>query len=162
MEVLKQIKSGASSLVETLEEGWQKLAQKSGRALTRFTRREKDVEQTGEKGARESWGVMPGEVAETDSDVIIRLEAPGMEKEDFDVLVDRDTLRVRGEKRLQRDARHAGYHVFEAAYGSFERVLSLPCEVDPDRAAATYRRGVLTVRIPRAEGETGSRKIEIR
>jgi HSP20 family protein len=152
MSILQQIKGGATQLFETLGEGWAKLASKSGQALTRFTRRQ----DAGEEGSElpevtESWGMLAGEVAENDTEVIVRLEAPGMDKENFDIRIEHGMLRIVGEKRFEREQRQASYHVFESAYGSFERVLPLPSEVDAERAEATYRRGVLTVKLPKTE-----------
>ena len=159
MSILEQIKGGATQLFDALGEGWQKLVTKSGRALTRFTRRD---EAPGEASdlPEESWGMLAGTVAETDSHVIVRVEAPGIDKEDFEILVENGMLTIRGEKRFEREERKASYHVFEAAYGAFERVLPLPREVDPERAEAHYRRGILTVKLPKT-GNRNVRKITV-
>jgi HSP20 family protein len=76
-----------------------------------------------------------------------------MDPGDFTILVDESQLVIRGEKRVEREEKKARYHVIEAAYGSFERRIPMPCEVDPDNAHAAYERGVLTVRLPRVEHE---------
>ena len=147
MNLLEQIKGSANQLIETVGDGWTKLVAKSGQALTRFTRRQTATEEGTElPEVVESWGMLAGEVAETGSHLIVRLEAPGMDKSDFDIQVEHGTLTIRGEKRFERERREASYHVFEAAYGAFERSLPLPREVDAERAEAQYSRGVLTVR----------------
>ncbi|MFQ5720830.1 MAG: Hsp20/alpha crystallin family protein [Acidobacteriota bacterium] len=149
MDLIHQIKSGATQLFETLSEGWKKMMARSGQALTRFTHRRGDDPAGSLPDEAESWGVLAGELAETDTHLILRLEAPGMEKEDFDISVEHGVLFIRGEKRFERQEQGASYHVFEAAYGAFERSLALPREVDPERAEATYRRGILTVNLPK-------------
>jgi len=161
MSILKQIKGGAAEFLETLGEGWTRLVSKSGEALTRYTRhRNTEEQEAGLPEVIESWGMIAGEVAETDSHLIVRLEAPGMEKDDFDIQVDNGLLKVRGEKHFERDRRDANYHVFEAAYGTFERVLPLPRAVDSERAEARYSRGVLTVQLPKTEPRN-VRKIKV-
>ncbi len=154
MSLTQQIKTGASQFLQSLGEGWSKFAERSGKALTRFTRSRSAQDQGTEVPiAVESWGVLAGDVAETDTHLIVRVEAPGMEQNDFDIRVEENLLRIRGEKRFTHEERNASYHVVEAAYGSFERDLLLPRRVDADRAEASYRRGVLTVRLPKLESE---------
>ncbi len=161
MSIFEQIKGGATQLFETLGEGWSKLLAKSGQALTRFTRKDAaEAENSGLPEEAETWAVLAGEVAETDTHLIVRLEAPGMEKDDFEIRVEHGMLIITGEKRFERERREASYHLFEAAYGSFERVLPLPREVDAERAEALYRRGVLTVRLPKTEPRN-VRKIKV-
>jgi len=67
---------------------------------------------------------------------------------------------VRGEKRVQKDQREGRYHVMECAYGSFERAVPLPVDVDGNNATAQYRRGVLTVTLPKHE-RARARRIEV-
>ncbi|MFQ5668994.1 MAG: Hsp20/alpha crystallin family protein [Acidobacteriota bacterium] len=149
MDLLHQIKSGATQFFETLTEGWKKMMARSGQALTRFSRRRSDDLSASLPDEAESWGVLAGEMAETDTHLIVRLEAPGMDKNDFDISVENGVLFIRGEKRFERQEQGASYHLFEAAYGAFERSLPLPREVDPEHAEATYRRGVLTLSLPK-------------
>jgi HSP20 family protein len=151
MNVLDQIRSGASNLFETLNEGWSKLMTTSGRAVTRFTRREPAAGEGAVPTESESWGFLAGEIAETGEHLEVRLEAPGMNREDFDIRIEGRTLVIRGEKRFERDEREPSYHLFEASYGSFERALTLPCHVATEGAEATYKRGILSVRLPKSD-----------
>ena len=96
------------------------------------------------------WGMLASEVFDDDDRVVVRLEAPGMEKQDFDLQVVDDYLLVRGEKQHAQESSEGGYHITECAYGSFERAIPLPDEVDSDSARATYKRGVLRVELPKA------------
>ncbi len=98
------------------------------------------------------WGLLAAEVEEQADDVVVRLEAPGMEAGDFDLAVIDDFLVVRGEKRATREERRGEFHVMECAYGEFERAVPLPVPVEEGKAQARYRKGVLTVRLPKTAG----------
>jgi HSP20 family protein len=96
-----------------------------------------------------------------DNDVAITLEVPGMEAGDFDIEIADDVLVVRGEKKFQREHQHGQYHVMERAYGRFERALRLPVSVSEDGAAASYKRGVLRISVPRSTPVARTRRIEV-
>lgn len=136
-----------------LAQGWQQLIERAGTALTRFSPsgRREALETREERLLRESsrWGVLAADVRETDNDIHIRLEIPGMEADQFDIQVSDSILYVRGEKRLQRESQDGRFHVYECAYGSFERAIPLPAEVDDSAAKARYRRGVLDIALPK-------------
>jgi len=151
MAILDPLRRGAEGLMESLGEGWERLRERSASALTRFRRRKDDDDSLPAVAAGDGWGLLAADVAETDDEVIVRIEAPGMDEDDFSISVESDTLVVRGEKRFERETQEAEYHLFESAYGAFERRFVLPCAVDADGAKAKYRRGVLTIRLPRAE-----------
>jgi HSP20 family protein len=138
-----------------LSEGWRELLNRSSDALTQFTHRGGDGEKKGGAVAPfPRWGLLAGELEETRKDVVVRLELPGIDKTDCQITIEGNLLRVHGEKRLERDARHSTYHVMERAYGVFERTIVLPRNVDIDLAEATYKDGVLTVRLPKAVSDS--------
>ncbi|HUQ52777.1 MAG TPA: Hsp20/alpha crystallin family protein [Gammaproteobacteria bacterium] len=83
-------------------------------------------------------------------DFVLVAELPGVKKEDLDVQVRGDTLRIQGKKTVAYDE-SASAHRRERAAGQFDRTLTLPAEVDAAKVAAEYRDGVLTLRLPRAE-----------
>ncbi|HLI27305.1 MAG TPA: Hsp20/alpha crystallin family protein [Chloroflexota bacterium] len=89
------------------------------------------------------------DVEETDDAVIVRAELPGLRPEDFTVEATADRLIIRGEKREERAEQGRGFHRVERRYGAFVRSIALPCEVDCDRAEASYRDGVLRVTLPK-------------
>lgn len=150
---LEPLRRGAEEVIETLSEGWERLRQRSSGALTRFRRRREGAEDPAALPAvEETWGLLSAEVAETKDGLVVRVEAPGMNEEDFHISVDGNVLAIRGEKRFEREDKDANYYLFESAYGSFERRLPLPFEVKGDDAKARYRRGVLTIELPRVEG----------
>ena len=92
----------------------------------------------------------------------LRVEVPGIEAGDVTLEVEDDTLRIRGEKRQEREEGDEDYHCVERSYGRFERVLSLPEDADPDGIDAKFKNGILKVRIQkRAPAEKRGRSVEI-
>ncbi|ACX51597.1 heat shock protein Hsp20 [Ammonifex degensii KC4] len=92
------------------------------------------------------------DIYQTEDEVIVTAEIPGLEsKDDVEVTVTEDTITLRGE--IKRDASYTQEGVYHAEryYGSFSRTFSLPAEVKPEEAQATYRNGVLEVRLPKTE-----------
>jgi len=103
------------------------------------------------------------DVSETDDEVHVTAELPGLEKDDIEISVEDDSLVLSGEKKEEEERRGKGYYRCERYYGSFNRRIPLPCEVQSDRAEATFKNGVLTVRIPKTEeARRKHRKIQIK
>jgi len=89
------------------------------------------------------------DVSQTDESLLFVAELPGVEKGDFEVVVDDDVLTIKGEKKLARPAK-AGVDVrLERAGGEFSRSFRVPFEVDPDSVTGAYRQGVLVVTVPK-------------
>jgi HSP20 family protein len=145
---------------ETVAEGWRELLSRSGNALTHFSRRPA-VEDGGEgddgsaaerfPALSPRWGLLAGEVEETEKELVVRVEVPGLEKEDCRISIEGNVLCLSGEKRFACESGDSTYHVTERAYGMFQRTIPLPCSVDPDQADARYRNGVLTVRLQKID-----------
>ena len=96
------------------------------------------------------------ELSETDREVRITAEVPGMTEKDIELLLDDGMLTLRGEKRSESEDKDRGYS--ERYYGRFERRIALPSGVDQQAAAAEFKNGVLTVTLPKsAEAERGRR-----
>lgn len=137
---------------DNLSEGWHELLSRSGNALTPFTqagkRKRKDAQVL---DGFPRWSLLAGELEETRSDVVVRMELPGMDKDDCQITIDGNMLLVQGEKRFERESSDSTYHVMERAYGSFRRAIALPRNVRADEARASFRNGVLTVRLPKGE-----------
>ena len=156
----QQFRQGAEQALETLSEGWRELKARAGGALTRFRSSEGqdgDREVGDAIGSFSRWGYMAADVIEEDEQIVVRLEAPGLRKDDFDVEIQGNSLSVRGEKRVDSQSTHGGYRVVQCAYGSFRRDVPLPVGVQADKARATYRDGVLRVEVPKAEGARRTR-----
>ena len=140
---------------ENLSEGWRELLNRSGDALTRFVHSKDEGQiEIATRGAFPRWGLLAGEVEETRREVVVRVELPGMEKEDCHVTIEGNTLFLSGEKRSESETGDSTYHIMERAYGSFQRTIPLPGNVDSDKAVASYKNGVLTVRLPKMAGES--------
>ncbi|HEB55249.1 MAG TPA: Hsp20/alpha crystallin family protein [Gammaproteobacteria bacterium] len=137
-----------------LAEGWKQLRERASHAMTHFTplARKDDIETWNDRIMRlgSRWGVLASDVEENNDSIIVHLEAPGMEAEDFDISVVDNYLLVRGVKQSKREHKEGSYHVLECAYGRFERAIPLPVEVEESKARARYKRGVLTVTLPKS------------
>lgn len=167
MATLQQLKQNIGHAWEYLAEGWESLTRKATNAITRFTNSDNkdkysDEEHNQLANRNAGWGVMAAEVFDDADRVIVRLEAPGMDKNEFDLQVIDDVLVIRGEKRIQREHTEGRYHVKECAYGRFERTIGLPDQVDSDKAQADYRHGVLRIELPKSANKRRKRiKVEV-
>lgn len=89
------------------------------------------------------------ELGETDKEVRITAELPGLNEKDVDITVEEGVLTLRGEKKAEVEDKDRGYT--ERSYGRFERRIGLPRGVERDKATATFRNGVLTITLPKSE-----------
>jgi len=157
----KNIGRELSRTLENMSEGWRELLSRSSKSLTHFSlSKEEALVQSGDLATFPRWSLLAGEVEEMDKEIVVRLEVPGMEKEDFSITVEGNTLYLSGEKRYERQTRNSTYHVMERAYGAFQRTIPLPHIIDADRAQASYKNGVLSIRMPKVVGEN-SRTIRL-
>jgi len=101
------------------------------------------------------------DLSETDDAFRIRLDVPGMTKDDIAINLQNNTLTVSGERSSERQEDGEEYVRVERAFGNFHRTFTLPDAVDPDRVEATYDEGVLTINVPKTEKST-RRQIEIK
>ena len=156
MSTLNTLQEGLHEAWDTLLDGWQRLYSRAAGAITRFTPGGKDRDETSGSKSKElyvrntGWGVLAAEVFDDNDKVVVRLETPGLDKEDFDLHVENDSLIVRGEKRMERERTHGRYHISQCAYGNFQRVIPLPDEIESSKASASYRNGVLRVELPKS------------
>ena len=93
----------------------------------------------------------PTDVLETPDTYILRIELPGVGKENINIELAGNCVRLYGERRPETEPAIAAYHSIERAHGLFERTVTLPGEVDPDRTEATYSDGLLEIVLPKAE-----------
>ncbi|SMC00171.1 HSP20 family protein [Thermanaeromonas toyohensis ToBE] len=88
---------------------------------------------------------------QTDQEVVVTAELPGLaSKDDVEITATEDTLSIRGEVRRSQEAAERNYHRTERFYGTFARTISLPAEVEPEKATASYRNGILEIHLPKA------------
>jgi HSP20 family protein len=91
------------------------------------------------------------EVAESDGEVTVKMAVPGVEKEQIQISVDDRTLTVRGEVKKETEEKKKNFYRQEIRYGSFQRTLSLPCEVDSSKAKAELKNGMLKIAMPKSQ-----------
>ena len=97
-------------------------------------------------------------VSETDTEMTVSAELPGMDEKDVTVEMDDNTLTIRGEKKEEREEQGKNWHRMEQSYGSFHRVIDLPAGVDSGKTKAKFAKGILTVAVPKLESSQRKRK----
>ncbi len=100
------------------------------------------------------------DVAERNDDYEVRLELPGVRKEDVKITIENNVLTIRGEKKREENVNENDYRRIERSYGSFVRSFTLPVAVRADKIEARAQDGILTVRLPKAE-EARPKQIEV-
>jgi len=108
------------------------------------------------------WMTIPTvNIEESDDAITVTAELPGLDEKDFHVELSNQRLILSGEKKASREEEKRNYYYSESSYGSFYRTIPLPCDVDGDNVKARYKRGVLTVRMPKTE-EAKARSVRIK
>ena len=169
-KLAEQLRQGADQAWASLAEGWRELSARANGALTRFRPAPASgpASQPGVSAGSDErllpfggWAFMAADVFDDDDTVIVRIEAPGMRREDFNIELHGDTLSVWGEKRSDREVSRGRYSVVQCAYGSFRRDVALPVQVKADKTKASYRDGVLRIELPKAD-EARARRIAVK
>lgn len=102
------------------------------------------------------------DMKETDTGFELTAEMPGVDKKDIDIRVADNVVTIKGEKKSTREEKEKDYHLVERSFGSFQRSLSLPCDIDEKRVEASLSDGVLKLVLPKAEhAEEKIKKVEI-
>jgi HSP20 family protein len=91
------------------------------------------------------------DISETDEDLLVKADLPGIDPTDVSVNLSGNVLTVKGERNREREEKSESVHRIERSFGSFSRSLTLPFDVDEENVKATYEKGVLTLQLPRAE-----------
>jgi HSP20 family protein len=94
--------------------------------------------------------------SETKDAYVVKVEAPGVEQKDFNVTIQDQMLTLKGDKHKEKEEKDEKYHRMERSWGAFTRTLALPAGVDTEKVAATFKDGVLTVKLPKAPGAKGT------
>lgn len=101
--------------------------------------------------------------AETDKDIVVTAELPGVDPKDVEVTLANDVLTIRGEKKSERNEKKEQYQFAERSYGAFERSISVPSGIDANKVDAKFDKGVLKVTLPKpAELQAKRQKIEVK
>ena len=91
------------------------------------------------------------DVYDQKDDLIVKAEIPGLSKEEIDISLEGNMLTIKGEKRKEEEVKEEDYYRSERAYGAFSRSIELPAAVQTDRVNASFKNGVLEIRLPKTE-----------
>ena len=101
------------------------------------------------------------DIAEHEGDFVVRMELPGVKKDDVKITMQEGVLTVKGEKRQEKESKGLDYHRVERSYGSFQRSFTLPTAVKSENIDASFTDGVLQIALPKAE-EAKPKQIDVR
>jgi HSP20 family protein len=101
------------------------------------------------------------DLVDTENALQVKVELPGVKKEDVEITLKNDVLTVKGEKKEEKEEKGENRYYIERSYGSFSRSLTLPAAVQFDKVAASFVDGVLEITLPKAEEEK-ARQVEIK
>jgi HSP20 family protein len=146
-----EVERGVTRAWESLSEGWRELITRGNGALTQFVVSEKQEKRRQRAQDFPRWGFLASECWETAGAVIVRVELPGIRKEDVSVFVSRGRLRISGKRRDFHNTEPRSYHLMERAFGRFERSIALPAGIDACNPEVGYDNGVITVILPKRE-----------
>jgi HSP20 family protein len=103
------------------------------------------------------------DVKESDKEISVNAELPGMDDKDIDIYLTRDSLSIKGQKKEEKEDKGKDYYRMERAYGSFSRTIPLPSEIDLDKVKAEFKKGILTVTLPKtAKAIKETKKIPVK
>jgi HSP20 family protein len=98
------------------------------------------------------------DVTETEKELKVCAEIPGVDAKDVDVTIENGTLTIKGEKKYEREENEKGQYRLERSYGLFERSIELPVDIDEAKAKAEFKNGVLRLTLPKRPGAKSRRK----
>lgn len=103
------------------------------------------------------------DMQDTEKELVIKAELPGVQEKDIDVSVDDSILTVKGEKKSEKEEKGKDFYRKECSSGTFLRSVQLPCEVDREKVEATLKNGVLNIRLPKTvAAQKQTRKIAVK
>lgn len=158
---MNNLTNGLSRTWETLSHGWNDLINNASNALTQFVSSDNKEKADKVPASSPRWGLMSVDMYDDADKVIVKLEAPGLANEDFDINIVDNVLTISGEKQFQEEKTEGNYRILECAYGRFSRSIPMEYEVDADTAKASYDRGVLKIELDKKPHQR-RRKIEIK
>jgi len=91
------------------------------------------------------------DIMDTGKEVVVTAELPGVDEDNIDISITKDTLTIKGEKKAEKEEKGKDFHLVERSYGSFIRTIPLPVDVETEKVGATYKKGVLTIKLPKTE-----------
>ena len=116
----------------------------------------------GEPDDKELAGLVPAmDVTETADSVNVKVELPGVKKEDVQISLKDELLTIRGEKKEEKEEKEENRHFVERSYGTFSRTLTLPSQVKTEGVKATFKDGILHITLPKEE-EARTREVKVK
>ena len=97
------------------------------------------------------------DISEGRKDITVKAEIPGIDAKDFDISIDGRRLNIRGEKKQEQTEKEETYYRVERSYGYFNRTIELPAEVEPDKVDATYKKGILKIKLRKTKASQTKR-----
>ncbi len=101
------------------------------------------------------------DLSETNGQIEVKMDVPGVKPDEIDIEVRADTLHIRGEHKEEKEEQGKTFHRIERRAGSFSRSVTLPCSVDEEKVTAECRDGILTIKLPKTE-ESRTRKVKVK
>jgi len=113
-------------------------------------------------GRRSAEGWLPSlDISETDDNLVVKAELPGLEAKDVRVSISGDLLTIKGEKKEEEEEKDEQHHYVERYYGSFQRALHLLVNIRSDKVGASFDKGVLKITLPKVE-EAKKKEIDVK
>jgi len=100
------------------------------------------------------------DIYETDNQIMVQAELPGIEKKDIALQLENNVLTLKGERRFEKETKQENYHRIECSYGGFSRAFTIPTIVDEEKIRADYKDGILKIELPKKE-QVKSKQIKI-
>ncbi|MCP4230828.1 MAG: Hsp20/alpha crystallin family protein, partial [bacterium] len=91
------------------------------------------------------------DVSETEDEIRVKVEIPGVEKDDINLSINDNVLIIKGEKNMKKEVEGEDFHRIERVYGNFYRAIELPVLVDADKISAAFKNGILNIVLPKAD-----------
>ena len=138
------------------------------RALTPWTglgTLQKEIDRLFERFFEPRWDEFPAlagtwapelDVSETKDALVVKAEVPGLDPQDLQISLQEQLLTIKGEKKQEKEEKDERYHRVERAYGAFTRAVRLPVAVDAEKVTASFKNGVLTVKLPKTPAAKGT------
>lgn len=155
MSYLSSMKNKLNQTIDNLSHGWDSFVGRTKSALTKFSGKSGSNADENEASTLQQWqhsyglGLIPVDLYEENDAIFVRVEVPGMGKNDLSIQVVGTELLINGDKKITRKQKKDQFFLMECAYGSFMRVVNLPCLVDDSKAEASCKNGVLKIRLPK-------------
>ena len=112
--------------------------------------------------ARSHTGVFPSlNITESGDNLYVQAELPGVDPKEIDISAMADSITLRGERKVTPVSEEVNYHQREREFGTFKRIINLPTKINTDKISASYKNGILTVVLPKAE-EVKPKQIQIK